>query len=152
VNENPTLPVLNEQRIAADLDLSSLLASLLADDKLVGRVLTNVARRSVLATMTRDTPRPTPSILGQNYSWIYQFSLVFPSGPPLMLTELAIGSPGNHVVVATMNGVPFLGFGNSTSTVVAHPMLWIPPGTRFDFFANYYPPIIAHAIAFQLEV
>jgi len=51
-----------------------------------------------------------------------------------------------------MNGVPFLGFGNNMSTVVARPMLWIPPGTRFDFFANYSPPIIAHAIGFQLEV
>jgi len=151
VNENPTLPVLDEQGISADLDLSSLLASLLADDKLVGRVLTNVARRSVLATMTNDTPRPTPSIQGQNYSWIYQLSLVFPGGPPLMLTEFAISSPGNHVVVATMNGVPFIAFGNNTSAIVARPMLWIPPGTRFDLFANN-GPIIAHAIGFQLEV
>jgi len=151
VNENPTLPVLDEQGISADLDLSSLLASLLADDKLVGRVLTNVARRSVLATMTTDTVRPTPSIQGGNYTWRYQFSLVFPSGPPLMLTEFALSSMGTTTVVVTMNGVPFVGVSNNSNNVVAHPMLWIPPGTRFDLFANN-GPIIAHAIGYQLEV
>jgi len=154
VNENPTLPVLDEQGISADLDLSSLLASLLADDKLVGRVLTNVARRSVLATMVTDTPRPTPSILGVNYSYGYLFSLVFPSGPPLMLTELAVSSVEYTVMVA-MNGTPFIGVSKSSNNVVTRPMLWIPPGTRFDFFANTalgIPPIIAHAIGFQLEV
>jgi len=151
VNENPTLPVLDEQRISADLDLSSLLASLLADDKLVGRVLTNVARRSVLATITRDTPRPTPPVQGTDFTWVYQFSLVFPSGPPLMLTEFALSSMGRHTVVVTMNGVLFVGVSANSNNVVARPMLWIPPGTRFDLFSND-GPIIAHAIGFQLEV
>jgi len=151
VNENPTLPVLDEQGISADLDLSSLLASLLADDKLVGRVLTNVARRSVLATMTTVYSPSAPNIQGQQYTWGYQFSLVFPSGPPLMLTEFTLSSMGKHTVVVTMNGVPFLGVSDNSNNVVARPMLWIPPGTRFDLFANN-GPIIAHAIGFQLEV
>jgi len=151
VNENPMLPVLDEQGISADLDLSSLLASLLADDKLVGRVLTNVARRSVLATMTTDTPRTSPNIQNTGNSWYYQFSLVFPSGPPLMLTELAISSIGLATVIVTMNGAPFIAVPTNPYIVVERPMLWIPPGTRFDIFSNT-TPTIAHAIAFQLEV
>jgi len=151
VNENPTLPVLDEQGISADLDLSSLLASLLADDKLVGRILTNVARRSVLATMTIDTPSTSPNIQNTNSSWGYQFSLVFPNGPPLMLTEFAISSMGQTGVVVTMNRVPFIGVSNNSNNFVSRPMLWIPPGTRFDIFSNT-TPTIAHAIAFQLEV
>jgi len=152
VTENPTLPVLDEQRIAADLDLSSLLASLLADDKLVGRVLTNIARRSVLATMTTDTPKSS-LIYAQNnnYYYGYQFSLVFPSGPPLMLIELSLSSMGQTEVVVTLNGTPFIGVSNNSNNVVSRPMLWIPPGTRLDFFANG-TPTIAHAIALQLEV
>jgi hypothetical protein len=151
VTENQTLPVLDEQGISADLDLSSLLASLLADDKLVGRVLTNVARRSVLATMTTNTVRPTPNIQGASYTWTYQFSLVFPGGPPLMLTEFALSSMGNTTVAVTMNGVLFIGVSNNSNNIVTRPMLWIPPGTRFDLFANG-GPIIAHAIGYQLEV
>jgi len=151
VNENPTLPALDEQKIAADLDLSSLLASLLADDKLVGRVLTNVARRSVLATMTTDNPRPNPIIQGIDTTYHYQFSLVFPDGPPLMLTELAIHSLPNHPTIATINNVLFVSTTDNSSVVVVHPMLWIPPRTRFDFFSNY-SPTIAHAIGYQLEL
>jgi len=151
VNENPTLPVLDEQGISADLDLSSLLASLLADDKLVGRVLTNVARRSVLATMSTDFPRSSPFVQLPQYNWVYQFSLVFPSGPPLMLIELALSSMGQTEVVVSLNGSPFLGVSNVSNNVVSRPMLWIPSGTRLDIFANGVP-IIAHAIAFQLEV
>jgi len=151
VNENPTLPVLDEQGISADLDLSSLLASLLADDKLVGRVLTNVARRSVLATMTTNTPKSSPPIQNSTDTWYYQFSLVFPSGPPLMLTELAISSIDMTTIVVTMNGAPFVAATGNSTLVVERPMLWIPPGTRLDLFGNA-GPIIAHAIAYQLEV
>jgi len=152
VNESPKLPVLDEQGISADLDLSSLLASLLADDKLVGRVLTNVARRSVLATVTTDTPKSSLIyVQNNNYYYGYQFSLVFPSGPPLMLTELALSSMGQTEVIVTLNGTPFLGVSNNSNNVVARPMLWIPSGTRLDIFANGLPTI-AHAIAFQLEV
>jgi len=151
VNENPTLPVLDEQGISADLDLSSLLASLLADDKLVGRILTNVARRSVLATVVTDTPRTSPNLQNWGDSWYYQFSLVFPAGPPLMLIELAFSSLNSNTVVVTMNGVPFLGVSNNSYSIVVRPMLWIPPGTRFDLFSNS-GPTIAHAIGYQLEV
>jgi len=151
VDESPKLPVLDEQGISADLDLSSLLASLLADDKLVGRILTNVARRSVLATMTTVYSPSTPNIQGQQYSLEYQFSLVFPGGPPLMLTEFALSSMGSTTVAVTMNGVLFIGVSNNSNNIVTRPMLWIPPGTRFDLFANG-GPIIAHAIGFQLEV
>jgi hypothetical protein len=151
VNENPTLPVLDEQGISADLDLSSLLASLLADDKLVGRVLTNVARRSVLATITTDTPRPTPSIQGYQNPWSYEFSLVFPGGPPLMLTELALTSFSQNETLVTMNGVPFIGCTVNSNNIVVRPMLWMPPGTRFDIFSGG-SSTMAHAIAYQLEV
>jgi hypothetical protein len=58
---------------------------------------------------------------------------------------------GEHTVTVTMNGILFASTTDSSTTLVVHPMLWIPPGTRFDFFANF-GPVFAHAIGFQLEV
>jgi len=139
-------PVLDEQQIAADLDLSSLITSL-ADEQLITGILTKIARRSVMAQINYKIVKPALSVDGTNYP--YQYTLEFPSGSPLLLVEVAAENVASiNTIVVVLNGQPFA---SSSTNVYSHPYVWIPPSSQVDIFAGS-GPVIARATGLQLAL
>jgi len=139
-------PVLDEQQIAADLDLSSLITSL-ADEQLITGILTKIARRSVMAQINDSIVKSSLSIDGTTYP--YQFTLEFPSGSPLLLVEVVAETlVSSNTVVIELNGQPFAG---TTTNLYSHPYLWIPPSSHIDVFATS-AAVVAHATGLQLTL
>jgi len=139
-------PVLNEQQIAAELDLSSLIASL-ADEQLITSILTKVARRSVMAQINSNISKSALNFGGAEFPYIY--TLEFPSGSPLLLVEVAaeVLIPGDGLIL-TLNGQLFA---TTTSNLSSHPYIWIPPSSQVDIFANTNS-VVAHATGLQLAL
>jgi len=141
-----TAPVADEKQIAAELDLSSLLASLI-DEQLITTTLTRIARRSVMAQINSNVVKSAISIDGTDYP--HQFTLEFPSGSPLMLVELvAENLTSSNTIVIELNGQPFAG---TTTNICSHPYVWVPPSTQLDVFATS-SAVVAHATGFQLAL
>jgi len=139
-------PVLDEQQIAAELDLSSLLTSL-ADEQLITGILTKIARRSVMAQINYKVVKPALSVNGTSYP--YQFTLEFPSGSPLLLVEVAAENvASSNTIVVVLNGQPFAG---TTTNLYSHPYVWIPPSSHVDVFATS-GAVVAHATGLQLAL
>jgi len=142
---SPPLP--NEQQIADDLNLSSLIAFLVGDDQLITTILTKIARRSVMAKTNSEIVKPAISIDGTTYP--YQFTLEFPSGSPLLLVEVvAENLATNTATVINLNGQPFAG---TTMNLYSHPYVWVPPSTQLDIFATG-GAVVAHATGLQLAL
>jgi len=143
-------PVLNEQQIAAELDLSSLITSL-ADEQLITSILTKVARRSVMAQINSNIVKSAFSI--GNTSYPYQYTLEFPSGSPLLLVEVvAENLVSGYSLILALNGQPFA---CTNSNLYSHPYVWIPPSSQIDVFASdiaIISPVIAHATGLQLAL
>jgi hypothetical protein len=139
-------PVLDEQQIAAELDLSSLLTSL-ADEQLITSILTKIARRSVMANVNTNVVKSALSIDGTSYP--YQYTLEFPSGSPLLLVEVVadILASGNTVVIE-LNGQPFAA---TTTNLCSRPYVWVPPSTQLDIFSTS-AAVVAHATGLQLAL
>jgi len=139
-------PIADERQIAADLDLSSLIASL-ADQQLITTILTKIARRSVMAQVNSNIIKSAISIDGTDYP--YQFTLEFPSGSPLLLVEVAAESlTSSNTIVVELNGQPFAG---TTTNIYSHPYVWVPPSTQLDVFATS-GAVVAHATGLQLAL
>jgi len=135
----------DEQQIAAELDLSSLIASL-ADEQLITSVITRIARRSVMAQINAEIVKPAISVDGTTYP--YAFTLEFPSGSPLLLVEVGVNTLTSNTVVVAVNDQPFAG---TTTNLCARPYVWVPPSTRLDIFATN-GAVVAHATGLQLAL
>jgi len=141
-----TAPVPDEQQVAAELDLSSLIASL-ADEQLITSILTKVARRSVMANVNTNVVKSALSVNGGSYP--YQYTLEFPSGSPLLLVEIEVALlASNNAVVIELNGQPFAG---TTTNLCSRPYVWVPPSTQVDIFATT-GAVVAHATGLQLAL
>jgi len=138
--------VLNEQQIAAELDLSSLIASL-ADEQLITSILTKIARRSVMAQINSNIVKSSFNL--QDTEYPYQYTLEFPSGAPLLLVEVAAELlASNSGLILTLNGQPF---GATASNLYLHPYVWVPPSTQLDVF-SFTGAVVAHATGLQLAL
>jgi hypothetical protein len=137
--------IADEQQIAAELDLSSFIASL-ADDRLITSVITRVARRSVMANVNTEIVKPGISVNGTTYK--LQFTLEFPSGSPLLLVEVGVDTLASNAVVVALNGQQFAG---TTTNLCVRPFVWVPPSTRLDVFATN-GSVVAHATGLQLHL
>jgi len=144
--ESPsTSYILDEQQIAAELDLSSVIASL-ADEQLITTILTKIARRSVMASVNTEIVKSAISVNDTTYP--YQFTLEFPSGSPLLLVELGVDTLASNAVVVALNGQPFAG---TTTNLCARPYVWVPPSTQLDIFATT-EAVVVHATGLQLAL
>jgi hypothetical protein len=135
----------DEQQIAAELDLSSLIASL-ADEQMITSVITRIARRSVMAQINAEIVKPAIGVDGTTYP--YKFTLEFPSGSPLLLVEVGVDTLASNTVVVALNEQPFAG---TTTNLCVRPYVWVPPSTRLDVFATN-GSVVAHATGFQLAL
>jgi len=145
-----SVPILDEQQVAAELNLSSLIASL-ADEQLITSILTKVARRSVMAQINSNVVKSSLTLQGTEYP--YQYTLEFPSGSPLLLVEVvAEVLVSGYGLILTLNGQLFAA---STSNLYSHPYVWIPPSSQVDVFASNtasLSPVVAHATGLKLAL
>jgi hypothetical protein len=142
-----SVPILDEQQVAAELNLGSLIASL-ADEQLITSILTKIARRSVMAQINSNVIKPTLNFQGLDL--FYQYTLEFPSGSPLLLVEVTAETiSSNYMLILTLNEQLFA---TTISNFYSHPYIWIPPSSQIDIFANANGVSVAHATGLQLAL